>query len=49
MFNPKKNILLTDEEDIMKENEVVDNHNEDLDVDDNDYYSFWEDTNENDD
>lgn len=49
VFNAKKNFRLTEEKEIVNENEVIDNHNEDLESDEPDYYSFWDDTNENDD
>ena len=45
----KKYILHSTDEDIRQEDEVVDNHNEDLEFEEPDYYSFWDDINENDD
>ncbi|WP_207532851.1 hypothetical protein [Desertivirga arenae] len=49
VLNEKKYFRLTDEEEIIHENEVIDNHNEDLESEEPDYYSYWDDTNENDD
>lgn len=48
---PKKNLLFTKEGEIQEKYEVVDNHNDELDLaqDDDYYYSYWDDSNENDD